>query len=616
MISKSLGLKLTVLVLGVSALILGAVLTNTYLFSKHVIVEQAEERSRTLGREAANRIAALIKPVEQAAQNIALAMEDSSLRSEEISLLPQRVVNNNQDLFGMAIAFEPYELSKDKRFFSPYSYRDQDEIKSIMIGGPDENYFELHWYKVCKEKGVPVWSEPYYDTVGSKSLMVTYSVPFYRADKGGTHFAGVVTADITLDWLQEMMSGFKLYQTGYTLILSASGTFIYHPVQQLVSNETIFSLADRLQSEELTEIGRNMIAGKTDFIVRPSFRDKKESFLFYMPLPIGGWSLGFLFPTNEVLTHVHELTRNTLLIGLAGFVVLTLAVLWISRRITQPIRTLSDGALEIAGGNLYATLPSAQSKDEVGQLTDSLNTMQKSLHAYVANLEQTTIHKERIESELRIARDIQMGILPKLFPAFSEYEEFDIFASLKSAKEVGGDLYDFFFIDPHHVCFNIGDVSGKGVPAAFFMAITKTLIKVMAERDSDPHRIIEKVNNDLAEDNESCMFVTLFLAILDIRTGQVSYCCAGHNPPILRQAGVTTYLKTMGEPIAGALPDIEYTTQYLTLAPGDTIFLYTDGVTEAMNINDELYSDARLLNFMTQVETQNAADIIEPYHYP
>lgn len=610
MISNRLGLKLTALVLGFSALILGAVLTNTYLFSKHVIVEQAEEQSRTRGREVANKLAALIKPVEQAAHNIALAMEDSSLTSQEISSLAQRVVKNNNDIFGMAIAFEPYEFSKDRLFFAPYSYRDQGSVKSILLGSSTDRYFYLDWYQVCKELEQSVWTEPYYDTTGSKSLMVTYSVPFYRSGKGGKQFAGVVTVDITLDWLQEMISDLNLYQTGYALILSATGTYICHPLERLRCNETVFSLAEGLQNEEIWEIGRNMIDGKTGFIVRPSVRDNTESFLFHMPLPIGGWSLAFLFPTHEVLAQANELTRNTLLIGIAGFLLLTLAVLGITRRITQPIRILSEGALEIAEGNLHATLPTAQSKDEVGRLTDSFNTMQKSLHEYVANLETTTIHKERIESELRIARDIQMGILPKLFPAFPNHDEFDIYASLESAKEVGGDLYDFFFIDPHHFCFHVGDVSGKGVPAAFFMAITKTLIKVIAEREVQPHLIMEKVNNDLAEDNESCMFVTLFLAILDIRTGEVSYSSAGHNPPILRKADKTMFLESMNEPIAGAMPDVKYSTQHLTLAPGDLLFLYTDGVTEAMNNEQELYSDERLLEFLTQADMQSTADLI------
>jgi sigma-B regulation protein RsbU (phosphoserine phosphatase) len=442
-------------------------------------------------------------------------------------------------------------------------------------------------------------------------MMVTYSVPFYRTTDGVKYFTGVVTVDITLDWLQELISDLKLYQSGYALILSQTGTYICHPLERLRCNETVFSLAEQLDDPAIWQIGRDMIEGKTGFIVRPSVRDNTESFLFHMPLPIGGWSLAFLFPKDEVLAQVTELTRSTIIIGVAGFFILALVVFWIALRITRPICNLSQSALEIADGNLQAILPQAQSSDEVGQLTQSFHLMQQSLHEYMDNLQQTTANKERIESELRIAREIQMGILPKLFPAFPNHEEFDVFASLESAKEVGGDLYDFFFIDEHHFCFLVGDVSGKGVPAAFFMAITKTLIKVVAEHENQPHKIMEKVNNDLAEDNESCMFVTLFLAILDIRSGEVRYSNAGHNPPVLFSGTQVSYLESKNEPIAGAMPDLMFSASQLTLARGDSLFFYTDGVTEAMNDEQELYSDARLLEFMKQTGNCPPTELIE-----
>jgi sigma-B regulation protein RsbU (phosphoserine phosphatase) len=615
MIKNSLTVKLTALVLGFSTLILGAVLINSYLFSKTVIVEQAEEQSRTRGREVANQLAALIKPVEQAAHDIALTMEDSSLTGQEIEALTGRIVESNSDVFAMAIAFEPYTFSYDTLFFAPYSYRDHDEIKLTQLGGPNYRYFYMDWYQLCKELEQSLWSEPYYDTEASGVLMVTYSTPFYRMDQGTKRFAGVVTVDITLDWLQAMITKHQLYDSGYALVLSRNGTYIAHPIERLIANETVFSLAEGLGDQEMWEIGRKMIEGQTGFMQRPSVRGGIPSFLLYMPLPVGGWSLAFLFPTDEVLKEAHELTRNTLIIGVVGFLLLTLAVLMISNRVTKPVRDLADAALEIADGNLDAVLPSSQSADEVGRLTNSFNHMQKSLKEFITNLKQTTAHKERIESELRIAREIQIGILPKLFPAFPNQDEFDIFASLESAKEVGGDLYDFFFIDKDRFCFLVGDVSGKGVPAAFFMAITKTLIKVVAEREKVPHLIMEKVNNDLAEDNESCMFVTLFLAILDIRTGEVNYCNAGHNPPILCTADQVAYLQSMNEPIAGAMPEVSYSTQQLTLAPGDTLFLYTDGVTEAMNHEQELYSDERLLEFMNQTKTASTTDIIDQVNH-
>lgn len=469
----------------------------------------------------------------------------------------------------------------------------------------------MDWYQLPRELGHAVWTEPYFDQGGSETFITTYSVPFYRIKDGGKHFAGVVRADISLHWLQEMIAEIKLYETGYAAILSRNGTYIYHPMQKLQFNETVFTLAEEQGDEELWQIGRDMIDGKTGFIERASVRDKKNSFLLYMPLPIGGWSLAFLFPTDEVLKNANELTRNTLIISIIGFLLFSVAILIITGRMTQPIRTLSKATLEIAGGNLHTQLPAISSTDEVGQLSKSFGFMQDSLRKFIADLKKTTATKERIESELRIAREIQMGILPKIFPPFPNYNEFDIFAMLEPAKEVGGDLYDFFFIDEHHFCFLIGDVSGKGVPAAFLMAVTKTLLKVVAEQKFTPSEILEKVNNDLAEDNESCMFVTLFLAILDIRTGDISYGSAGHNPPVLLTKDNASFLEPLNEPIAGAMTGMTYSTRHMTLAPGDTLFLYTDGVTEAMNTKQELYSDERLRNFLHHTSHDQVSDIIK-----
>jgi sigma-B regulation protein RsbU (phosphoserine phosphatase) len=340
-------------------------------------------------------------------------------------------------------------------------------------------------------------------------------------------------------------------------------------------------------------------------------QDNSTSFLFYMPLPVDGWSLALFFPVDEVLESVNDLARNTLLIGLIGFLLFAGVIVLVTRRITRPIHDLSKAALEIAGGNLQAELPKTTSRDEVGKLSESFGLMQQSLQEYIANLETTTRQKERIESELRIAHDIQMSILPKIFPPFPDHDEFEIFASLEPAREVGGDLYDFFFIDEHRFCFLVGDVSGKGVPAAFLMAVTKTLLKVVAERGINSGEILEKVNNDLAEDNDSCMFVTLFLAILDLRTGILSYSSAGHNPPVLMTTEQTTFIAPINEPIAGAMPGMKYTTHSITLAYGDMLFLYTDGVTEAMNEQQDLYTDERLLEFLDTTDAAQPEPVID-----
>jgi sigma-B regulation protein RsbU (phosphoserine phosphatase) len=249
----------------------------------------------------------------------------------------------------------------------------------------------------------------------------------------------------------------------------------------------------------------------------------------------------------------------------------------------------------VAVGNLDAEVPRIDAADEVGTLARSFDAMKRSLKQYIQELTEATAAKERIESELKIAHDIQMGIIPKTFPAFPEVNAFDLFASIVPAREVGGDLYDFFFLDEDHLCFVVGDVSGKGVPAALFMAVTRTLIRTKAAQQLDPGIVLTRVNEDLSLENPSVMFVTLFLGILDIRTGEIEYCNAGHNPPyVLGVDGSVKPVAPTGGIIVGIEEDAIYQSKKLVLERGEAIFVFTDGVTEAMNPGKELFSEERL----------------------
>jgi len=217
------------------------------------------------------------------------------------------------------------------------------------------------------------------------------------------------------------------------------------------------------------------------------------------------------------------------------------------------------------------------------------------LRLRTAALEKTIAAKERIESDLRVAREIQMDLLPTEFPPFPDRHEFDIFAIIEPAREVGGDLFDFFFVDDDHLCFLIGDVSDKGVPAALFMARTKTLIKSVAGGRQNSAQILTAVNRELSINNDSMMFVTVFCGILEVSTGEIEYTNAGHNPPlVVRPDKVPQFIADTGDTALGIDEDLTFHAAGVTLAPGDTLFMYTDGVTEAFNDRQEEFSEARL----------------------
>lgn len=597
----SLAVRLSVLILACATLVLALVVGYASLVSRGAIVEQARQNGEALAQATANRISAQFLATAKVTDTVAATLEDADLSRSFLIDLGRRVLASNPGIYGTATAFEPQAFERDKTFFAPYSFRQGSRITSTSLGGEGYNYFAKDWYQLARELNRPIWTEPYFDEGGGSALMVTYSAPFSRRTPRGLQTAGVVTADIDLAWLESMVSSVRALSSGYVFLLSRYGAYIAHPDPDLIMNETIFTHAEDLGLDTLRNLGRDMVAGRAGFVEFSDLPGVGEAFVSYLPLPDEGWSLGVVLPKAELLAGVNRVTHVMTGIGLAGFAALTAVILLLSASITRPLRALTRAARDISTGDLDQELPSTGRSDEVGELAASFSSMQTSLKAHIESLTAATAARERIESELRIARDIQMGILPKIFPPFPTRPELDVFATILPAREVGGDLYDFFFLDDNRFCFLIGDVSGKGVPAAFFMAVTKTLIKVVAEREPDPGRILAKVNDDLAADNESCMFVTLFLAILDTRDGRVVYANAGHNPPLLLPGGrEPVWIESLEEPMAGAMPYVEYGTGSLTMAPGDAILLHTDGVCEAMNTCQALFSETRLLDTATR----------------
>jgi sigma-B regulation protein RsbU (phosphoserine phosphatase) len=613
---RGLGFRLAALLLPATGLVLVCVMAATYFQAREALLQNAETNAKNLAQALVNRIESVLTPIPRVVQGVVYSLEDGQLSDADIERRQRRVLTDNDAVFGTAVAYEPNARHPGEVYFAPYLYRTPLGPKATRLGGADYRYHGMDWYQIPRELDRTVWSEPYFDTGGGNALMATCSVPFHSFAGGKRAVAGVVTADVSLEWLTRLIAGTSVLDTGYAYLITKTGTYVTHPEPGVAFNETIFSRAEEMRDQELRKIGQDMIRGGSRFVATTSLHTGKPGFLVYAPLPSTGWSLGVFYPRDELLAAVRK--QALVSAGLAGGGFLALAVLvgFIARGITRPLSRLTIAARAVAGGNLEAPLPAQRGQDEVAELTASFGHMQSSLRDYIRDLTTATATKERMESELRIAHDIQMGILPKIFPPFPDRSEIDLFASLVPAREVGGDFYDFFLIGQDHFCFLVGDVSGKGVPAAFYMAVAKTLIKAVAEsagvdgerrrqdngegvrarRGADPGRILTRASNDLAQDNESCMFVTIFCAVLDLNTGELRYASAGHNPPVLARAGAAPeYLATRREPVAGALEGVAYTTDTLTMAPGDLILLYTDGVTEAMNPAQALYGEPRLL---------------------
>ncbi len=592
----SFAARLSLWVILTVAVILVATALIANLFVRDGILR--EEKLRAMGalENAQERIANVFISVEVAVQNHVNEIENNvDAPHEEMYRITREMLETNPMIVGSAIAFEPNYYPEEGRYFSPYSYRSNDSILSKQLGTESYDYPTMEWYKTPKELKKGHWSEPYCDTGGGEMTMTTYSYPLM--DEKGNVYA-IVTADVSLDWLSQLMDSLKYYEKSYCFMLSKNGTFLAHPIKTTVLNETIFSAAKKLGSKDLDDIGHRMVSGDAD-MMRFDSPHLGNSFIFYKPISATGWSMAIVCSSKEFF-------RNATTAGLIVAVIILLMLVLLAfilragvRKLTMPLTHFTQAVNEVASGNLDAQLPKIKSKDEMLRLYNSFRTMQKSLTEQMEELKEVNEQKGRIEGELKVASNIQRAMLPKIYPPYPDRDDIDIYGQQTPAKAVGGDLYDFYIRD-EKLFFCIGDVSGKGVPASLVMAVARSLFRTLSMHEPNPDHIISQMNARMAEDNELNMFVTLFIGVLDLPTGRLRYCNAGHNAPILiiDKANVKEkdFLPCDSNLPIGIMGDWKFTLQETNITPGTTLFLYTDGLTEAEDMNQQLYGEERMIN--------------------
>ncbi len=483
---------------------------------------------------------------------------------------------------------------------------------------------ERPWYQEIKATGKSVFTGVYVGVEGYPCISCV--APYY--DENG--FAGMAGISNNIATLYRQISINTIGDRGVNFILNEKGEVILSsekegllaasatPKDFQKYGETSLALEVACMTRGLSDVARITMGGR-------------DYYLAYAPIPDVGWSFGTLIERDVVVQPARDaksylLSRaedfsaslqsffwdnflRTAVLLLALLAVLFFVSRKISDRFVRPILVLTAGVREIAGGNLDKKLD-VRTGDEIETLADSFNQMTDELKSYIENLAKTTAENERIETELSVAARIQAGILPKEFPARSEI---DLFASMKPAKEVGGDFYDFYFLDERHLMVTVADVSDKGVPAALFMVVAKTLLKDCALTLGSAERlpmIVAQTNDRLAEANDEDMFVTVFTGVLDVESGEFVYVNAGHNPPLLRRNDDFEFLPTAKSPMLGVMEGMDFPEEKITFAPGDMLFLYTDGVTEAMNGEKELFGASRLQETLSQLSGAGTAEKI------
>ena len=536
--------------------------------------------------------------VEVAVSNNTPEVEDNLYDDHRQYFAVEHLLKLNSNIMGAAVAYNPDYEPKKGQPFSPYAYRNGTDIYTKQLNTPEYDYLHQEWYTKPLAEGKGTWSEPYIDEGGGEVGMITYSQPIINS-KGEIY--AIQTADIALHWLSELMceldsttkqNMFKDSESfpSYSFIVSHKGTIVAYPYKAELSYKTLYAF---LEDHDGLEDANEILSSNNGYTTVVQNNTGTMYVLFYSSIEHTGWTLVTIMPLKVILKPVGSIIGIFGILMLIGLIIVAVICRSAIRRVTMPITQFADSADEIASGNLSVELPTIKTNDEMLRLHNSFATMQKSLIQQIEETRSANEEKGRIESELNIARDIQMSMLPKTFPPFPDRNDIEIYGKQKPAKEVGGDLYDFYIRD-EKLFFCIGDVSGKGVPASLVMAVTRTLFRTISFKEALPERIMFGINNAMADNNESNMFVTLFLGVLDLPTGRLRYSNAGHNAPMLIGQTIGLLPCAANVPL-GVQTDWKFSQQETTIDLNTCIFLYTDGLTEAENAANEQFMEERMI---------------------
>ena len=542
------------LIILTAVLVLEATALIQFYFSWKGLREEATRRAGSELEATGLEIADVMDQVETAVRNNVWLANTLLTYPDTLLRVPELLVTNNPVIFGCTVALEPDYYPGREKLFSPYACREDGGIRTTNLGSDSYDYTTMEWYVEASADGH--WSEPYFDTGGGEEMMTTFSMP---VTDGAGRQVGVITADMSLTWLTDLVGSLKVYPNAYSMLFSKTGQVMVCPAESLVMRSNIAELTASMKDTAAIRLGKAMLSGESGSMsVRGS---EGLNDVFYAPVERTGWSMAVVIPREEVFGGVRRLAWIIGFLQLLGLVMLGLI--------------------------LYRT---ARGQKKLVLAEE---------------------RKERMDSELKIASAIQTAMLPKVYPPFPDRDELDVFGSLVPAKEVGGDLYDYFLRNGT-LLFCIGDVSGKGIPASLVMMVTRSLFRTLSAREETPDGTVTALNQALSEKNENNMFVTFFMGMLDLRTGLLRYCNAGHNPPLVASAdGTASFLPLSTNVPVGIVPDMAFEGGEIQLHPGDTIFLYTDGLTEAENGAKELFGEDATLRALRDAASLDARSQVE-----
>ncbi len=372
---RGIALKMTVLVLGATSIIFGIIISYSYYYSRNIILDEAQQHALNLTLSVARKIEQEFRSAAKIAQNLARFLSNAQWDEKTLNAVLKALVAENKEIYGSTVAFEPDAFRKGIRYYAPYFYKTKEGIKYDQLGSESYNYFQKDWYHIPKVLEAPVWSDPYFDEGGGNIAMTTYSFPLFEngVEVPERALRAIITVDVSLEWLADLVSSVSVGQTGFCFIISDTGTFVTYPDPKLVMRESIFSLAEELKNPKLRETGRAMLRQKSAFVDMGSSLTGEEAFLAFARIESPGWSLAAVFPKQELLAEITRLYRTNVLLALTGLGLLLLASLVVAGSITRPLRRMVKATEQVAHGDLDLDMSFVRSRDEVGRLADHVH---------------------------------------------------------------------------------------------------------------------------------------------------------------------------------------------------------------------------------------------------
>ncbi len=586
---RSFSSSLSWRIIGIVSTIFFIAMVVIAIVSHQIIADEATRSTQHILHGTISELEKPLTTVEISTQAVASFMTPMLSQPEMLQMIASRTVEMSELINGCAILFVCPDGSIDTLRPAIFSYHDNDGTHPFRPDPQQLQQLGAFWnLKQLQESKMGYWTVPYKPFDKRSSRVVSYCYPLVDSM---LNVYAIVVSDMVIDQIESTVEGLRPYDNSIaTLIFNKDNIIGIKDSDSDLINRYKRSFSDNSSFQNLVED----LKSNKDSLHRRVGKGRDMAFVVYGPLH-NGWKLSITCPYREVLRRSSQMHLALFVIGLFGLVFIYLVCRRAIRRMTRPITELSVSALNMAKGNFKAELPEITSQDEMRRLHDSFIYMQNSIADYIEQLKTTTTANERMESELNVARNIQMGMLRTDFPP-------QLYAMLNPAKEVGGDLYDFT-IKGDQLYFAIGDVSGKGVPASLMMAITRAALRFVAGLALPMNETLSRINNSVSDTNSNNMFVTLFVGRIDMKTLHMNFCNAGHNPlVILPPDGEPYFLKAKANLAIGLFEDFTYEAESLDLKPGTRIIAYTDGVNEAENTDMDLYGNERMMETIRQMD--------------